>query len=156
MRAVLVLLVDDDEVVWVNLRRDGFGELRGTEDRGEGLQAEVRSQQKSEGSSGEGERGSVWLGPPAQEVRRERAEEEADCGERERQAEEAERLRVEVEEVAHAHGVVAWVLLQQRSQVGIRRRRTRMQQEVDRRRSEDRAKRNQHAGTAKIRAAESV
>src|SRR6266702_1410701 len=62
---VLVFLVDDDEVVWVELRCDGGGELRGAEHGGESLQAEVRGEEKAEGSGGEGERCSVHSTPSA-------------------------------------------------------------------------------------------
>ena len=90
----------DDEVFGLELGRDGFGEVRGGQDRGEGLQAEVGGEQEAEGSGGEGEGGGVGLGSAAEEQCGERAEEEAEGGEGERQAEEAEGLGVEVEEVA--------------------------------------------------------
>ena len=52
----------------------------------------------------------------------ERADEEADGGEGEREAEEAEGLGVEVEEVAEGEGVVAGVLREEGGEVGVRGR----------------------------------
>ncbi len=108
----------------------------------------MRGQQNSKGSGGEGESGGVTAGAAAQQVRRERAEEKAGGSERQRQPEERQRLRVQVEEVAHAHRVVAGILLQQRGQVGVWRGRARVQQEVDRGRGKDPAEREQHGGAA--------
>src|ERR1039458_6386959 len=56
-RAVLVLLVNDDESgrfagTRRKLRRDGGGELRGAEHRSEDLQAKVRGEQEAEGPGG--------------------------------------------------------------------------------------------------------
>ena len=65
--AGFVFAVDDDEVFGVDLRGDGFGELGGGEDRGEGLQAEVGGEQEAEGSGGEGESGGVGFGLSAEE-----------------------------------------------------------------------------------------
>jgi hypothetical protein len=128
------------------LRR--VSKLRGAEHRREGLEAEMRGQQESKGSGGEGERCGVTAGAAAQQIARERAEEEAGGSERQRQPEEPERLRVQVEEVAHAHGVVAGILLQQRGEVGVRRGRARVQQEEERGRGKDRAEGEQHGGAA--------
>ena len=70
----------------------------------------MRGEQKAEGSSGEREVCGVRFGAACGGEASERADEEAERGERERKAEEAERLRVQVQEVAHAEGVVAGVL----------------------------------------------
>ncbi len=67
------------------------------------------------------------------------AEEESDCCDCERQAEEAEGLRVEVEEVAHAEGVVAGVLGEELGEVGVGCGGAGMQEEVDAGGGEDRA-----------------
>ena len=69
--------MNDDEVLRLHLRRDGLGELRGGEDRGEGLQAEMRGEEEGEGSGGEGQIGGVGFGFQAKEQGGEGAEEEA-------------------------------------------------------------------------------
>ena len=117
--AGLVFAVDADEVLWMNLGDDGFSELRGGEDRGEGLEAEVRGEQKAEGSGGEGDVGSVGPGFAPQDEREQWAEEEAERGEGEGEAEETEGAGVEVEEVTHAERVVAGVLLEEFGEVGV-------------------------------------
>ena len=111
--------MNDDEVVGVNLRGDGFGELSGGEDGGEGLEAEVGGEEEAEGSGGEGEVGGVGLGAAAKEEGGEGAEEEAESGQGEGEAEEAEGAGVEVEEVAHAEGVVGGVVGEERGEVGV-------------------------------------
>src|SRR5207253_9716839 len=59
--AVLVLLVNDVKVVCVELRRDGFGELRGAEDGREDLQREMHGEKEAEGPGGERERGGMGI-----------------------------------------------------------------------------------------------
>ena len=63
---------------------------------------------------------AAWgLARRAEEEGGEWAEEEAERGEGEREAEEAEGAGVEVEEVAHAEGVVAGVLGEEGGEVGV-------------------------------------
>jgi len=117
--ASLVLAVDGDEIVRVDLGGDGFGQLGGGEDGGKGLEPYVRGEQEAEGSGGEGEIGGVGLRASAQEEGGEGAEEEAEGGEGERESEEAEGTGIEVEEVAHAEGVVGGVLGEEGGEVGV-------------------------------------
>ena len=115
-----VFAVDGDEVSGVDLRGDLLGELGGGEDRREGLKAEVGGEEEAEGSGGEREVGGVGFGCAfAEKKRGERAGEEARSREGQREAEEAEGLRVEVEKVAHAEGVVAGVLGEEGGEVGV-------------------------------------
>ena len=52
--------MDGDEVFGVDLRGDLLREMRGGEDGGEGLEAEVGGEKEGEGSGGEGDVSGVF------------------------------------------------------------------------------------------------
>ena len=125
-----VFAVDGDEVFGMDLRRYLFRELRGGEDRSEGLETEVGGEEEAEGSGGECEGRGVGLRFFSQDKRCEWADEKAKRGDGEGEPEEAEGLGVEVEEVAHAEGVVAGVLGEEGGEIRITGRGFGVEEEV--------------------------
>ena len=114
----LVFAVDDDDVVGLEFRGDGFGELVRREYRGEDLQAGVGGQQEGEGCGGEPEISGVRFVVAAAEPVGEGSGEECYCGEEQRAAEGSHGLGVEIEKVPEGEGVVAGVLFEERGEVG--------------------------------------
>src|SRR6185312_10702295 len=114
-----VFAVDHDEVVGTKLRGDGGGKLLRAKYGRKNLQAHVCCQQEAEASCGEPEVGDVRAVVAAQEPVGERAAEQRNSGEQQRALEGSHGSRVEIEEVAEAESVVAGVLAQQRSEIGV-------------------------------------
>jgi hypothetical protein len=93
-RAILVLLVDHDQVAGLQQRPDRIRKLRRTEHRRKRLQGEMNREQEAEPSTGQSECRLVRSRAASQQVRYDWTEQQANCRDGQRRAEQAERLRI--------------------------------------------------------------